>query len=324
MGMLPITPTHVQARKRIDQSPLDKAPAVPKGTTGEVQDFDRSAGMFFVDFGHPYGVVMASPDELTVVRRRNPAREPTFDVFDTQNPGADPDTRLGYAAVYDGIRMVLRGWHVTNDAQKVMEALARGKPLIDFGDADDELGPGFYVSAVPHLWMGRSTQKWSFLERMADEDRSTLSMALNKILLRQVQDQYITEGEYKRATKGLDRFVESVKDSFYAIELADQPYNISFWKPEFLEPLGLKTGKRPEVVEVELKGVFAGFTDMPARKQLTDIAMKGLSGIYLRGGLMTMAQMCVIRNEAIVKAVPGVWNGGFTKVLYAKNPRSKR
>lgn len=54
----------VVARRRIDQSPLSRAPAVPRGRRGTVEDLDQPTGDYLVDFGGRYGVVVVAPTEV--------------------------------------------------------------------------------------------------------------------------------------------------------------------------------------------------------------------------------------------------------------------
>lgn len=52
----------VIAKRKIEQSPLDDSPAVPRGTEGVVSDID--SGYLFVDFDEPWGVVVCDVDEI--------------------------------------------------------------------------------------------------------------------------------------------------------------------------------------------------------------------------------------------------------------------
>jgi len=53
---------NVIARRRIEQSPLTDAPAVPRGTVGYVDDEDFE--LLIVDFGEPYGHVICEPEDV--------------------------------------------------------------------------------------------------------------------------------------------------------------------------------------------------------------------------------------------------------------------
>lgn len=53
---------YVVARRRIEQSPLTDAPAVPKGANGYLDDVDEP--YVIVDFGEPYGHVLCEPEDI--------------------------------------------------------------------------------------------------------------------------------------------------------------------------------------------------------------------------------------------------------------------
>lgn len=237
-------------------------------------------------------------------RLKNPARlhNPTDPLFDTSNPPPDPDRALGYAGVYNERRKAIRAWHVTNDAKQTIELIESGIPLLEMGGEHRdlrELGPGLYMSAVPQLWIGRATKKWEFLEHLNPMQRQVLADALGEIVLGQRQTGYITEGEYEMANKDLGYFAEKGSVG-HVLQLAGQPFNIGFWKPDFLKPLGIKPGPEPEVVEFLVQGIFAGFDNQPQTRDIKDTIKGGLSGCFLRGGLVNIAQMVVWRDDAIV------------------------
>ncbi len=50
-------PDAVIAKRRIEQNPLSDAPAVPRGTKGDVADWVDCDEVLFVDFGGEFGVV---------------------------------------------------------------------------------------------------------------------------------------------------------------------------------------------------------------------------------------------------------------------------
>lgn len=240
-----------------------------------------------------------APKEVMEVMAELEGKNPVAAIFDTDDPPADPDHALGFAGVYSERQRAIKAWHVTNDAQRAIRIVQSGMPLTEMGHGLQELGPGFYMSAVPNIWIGRATSKWNFLEHLDEAQRLSLADALGPIVLEQRQTGYITESEYKRANRDLELFVDDANVGC-VIQLAGQPHNISFWKPEFLKPLGIKPGKEPEIVEVLARGIFAGFSDQPREKEIEGLLQDGFDGCYLRGGLMTVAQMVVWRNEAIV------------------------
>jgi len=60
----------VGARRTIHQVP-GKGPPVPRGTVGYVEDWDRisldAPAHYFVDFGPPWGVVLADDEDIGFV-----------------------------------------------------------------------------------------------------------------------------------------------------------------------------------------------------------------------------------------------------------------
>lgn len=249
----------------------------------------------------------AAPEAIADIMSRQAEANPIAPLFDTANPPDDPDRALGYAGVYDDRRQAIKAWHITNDAERTMELIEGGMPLIEMGGENKELrelGPGLYMSAVPQLWMGRATKKWEFLEHLDEGQRLSLADALGRIVLEQRQTGYITESEYKRANRDLELYVDDANVGC-VIQLAGQPHNIGFWKPDFLKPLGIKPGPEPEVIEFLIQGIFAGFDNQPQQKEIEGLIMDEFDGCFLRGGLVNIAQMVVWRNEAIV----GMKNG---------------
>lgn len=62
----------VRTTRTIYQAPRSTDPNVPRGTVGSIEDYDwinrrRGEVVFAVDFGDPYGVVIVSPDEITLL-----------------------------------------------------------------------------------------------------------------------------------------------------------------------------------------------------------------------------------------------------------------
>ena len=52
-------------------------------------------------------------------------------VFDTQAPPRSPDHALGFAGRYDEARRAIVAFHVTNDAERVRDAVRAGISLLD-------------------------------------------------------------------------------------------------------------------------------------------------------------------------------------------------
>jgi len=224
-------------------------------------------------------------------------------IFDTEDPPASPEHALGGAAIYDEATRTLRSWHVTDSPDKVAIALETEVPLTEFGDETDELSAGFYASAVPQLWIGRAVSKWDFLEELEPEQKVVLAEALRGAIDALPQG-YITDWERTRAYRDVELF--ETRDLTSALmSLAGQPYNIRFWRSDFLEALGIEPGPPPVPVEIRVAGTFAGFTNIPKRTDLEEAKDLGLDGAYLKGGFFTVAQMVVWNDDALLAF--GAW-----------------
>ena len=57
-----MTGSVVTAKRTIEQSPLDGAPAIRRGTQGHVED--EADDYLWVDFGEPFGVVACEESEV--------------------------------------------------------------------------------------------------------------------------------------------------------------------------------------------------------------------------------------------------------------------
>jgi hypothetical protein len=110
-------------------------------------------------------------------RRRRPRT-----VLRVRDTARCDDDNLGGAALMTS-ECDLRGWHVTDDPAKLIEAIESGN-IVKEEKAFQELGPGLYISAVPHVWTGRSTKKWAFLSKLDKSERRTLALALVETTVR--------------------------------------------------------------------------------------------------------------------------------------------
>jgi len=198
---------------------------------------------------------------------------------------------------------VLSCVHVTDDPSPVVEALQTGQPLTDTYERVvkgrmAELGPGLYCSNAPELWMGRSRRKWEFLDRLTREQRERIAQAvLNHPHM--TWPDYLTPSEKEIARRDLENFVETGHGGFL-VGLAGQPYNIPVWKPEFLEPLGIKPGPQPQTVPVEADGPIARVQAPITREVAEALQRAGFTGACDPGSLMGGYPQCVIwHNKAV-------------------------
>jgi len=197
----------------------------------------------------------------------------------------------------------LRGYHVTDDPKAVLTALRAGTPLdrgYDIAPHADLLASGLYFSGAPQLWVGRSANKWRFVDRLAADQRGQIAQAIRQDS-RFTGDWYLTDHEKERAARWLERFMES-GSAVYLQFLAEQPYNIHSWKPSFLAQFGLTNNDTPHHVPVQARGLFADVTSARLSDELV-ISLKqgGFDGAFVRGSIAFLPQAVVWYNRAVVQ-----------------------
>lgn len=220
-------------------------------------------------------------------------------IIDTVNVTPDDQWRLGNAAIAG--EGEIYGYHVTSNPKKILDSINSPKKLTaTYGYArQNELGPGLYISAVPHFWMGRAPNKFDFLNDLTDAQKSALA---NAILTNgsMTQPGYLSDGEKKQVQRDVQEFLNG--NSQAIIHLSGQPYNIVFWQPEFLKPLGIESSQSPTQLKVHLKGKFVSLeahTGHVAR--WGQFIRQGFDGGFTKGGFSTNPELVVWRKEAIVK-----------------------
>lgn len=199
--------------------------------------------------------------------------------------------------------------HVTDDPERVLDAVKNKRRLqAAYGSAGkfSELGAGLYASGAPQMWAGRATQKWSFLSRLDEAQRQRLADQLREILEDQRQRGYITEWEFERGVRDVTRGESSGTSSgtaFYWLTVADQPYNIAFWRASFLRPLGIEPDPEPSVVELRVEGPVAELTrSHPDPRLLRDLRRSGVVGAFTPAGWSTNPELVVWDVHAIKSA----------------------
>ncbi len=220
-------------------------------------------------------------------------------VIDTAMLRADDYYNFGNAAI--GGDGVLKGWHVTSKPQALISWIESGRDLKK--DMFDDLGPGLYMSAVPHFWSGRDTGKWSFLKKLDKNSTNRLLEKMTGVINGQRETGYISESEKKFALESFRLLREGQYDSADAlVEFSGQPYNIPFWKAEFLAPLGIEPGEKIGLVEIEAAGVFAELNYHPRESEIEKL-VQDYDGAFTRSGFSTSPQCVIYRRAAVVKAV---------------------
>lgn len=195
-------------------------------------------------------------------------------------------------------------FHVTDKPEQLIRAMRKRVNVVASYGAKGkhaELGPGLYLSGVPEFWMNRSTDKWSFLEKLTDAQRVRLLGALTSELDEQASSHYVSKGEYAYAMRYIDGVREGTYDSTALTSLAGQPYNIKFWTEQFLAPLGIDAGKAPSVVELEIVGRFAELRNSyPSATLLRMLRRSGIHGAYTRPSIATNPELVLWDSHAIL------------------------
>ena len=212
--------------------------------------------------------------------------------------------------------------HVTDDPQIVIKALkegrrrdtTRGEGLVgDLGTA------GLYFSVVPQLWTGRAHSKWTFLNEIDKEHLQSLIENLTSKVETQRKENYITQGEKEIALRDIGYVKSGELPPDQLVYLSGQPYNIEFWKPEYLKPLGIEQKHEPKIVDVCMEGKFADVTNFKSGNMgdlanlMEDLKSAKFDGALVKQGLFQTAQGVVWNNKAVkefasYKAETGVFS----------------
>lgn len=229
-----------------------------------------------------------------MIALENPTRlEGVVRVVDTRTPGLD----LGSAAVQVGDEVV--AWHVTDDPEPAARAIDQDALVRAYGSGRErraELGPGLYASASPQLWLSRARGKWDFLKRLRSADVVRLATALRGELAD--RQRFITSLERAYAERDIEHVLDGAYDSGVLVNLANQPYNIPFWRPEWLARIGVDPGATPQVVEVGVVGRLAELRDYPTAATLRALR-RVADGAYVRGSMAALPQIVVWNGDAV-------------------------
>ena len=225
-------------------------------------------------------------------------------VVDTRASNEDDNYKLGHAAWFEGNELV--GIHVTDNPEKVARILKTGADIgYSYNSGQirtEELGSGLYISAIPQSWMGRSPGKYDFAKHLTSQQKKRLADAiLNHPSV--IDTHYLASFEREYVRRDVKKFLDTnTSDAIdFIVSLAGQPYNIRFWEPDFLAPLGIKAAKQPEQVEVRAKGKFIDLTDRQGDYKLMEKLRPDFQGAFAKQGFTSTGQCCIWKTKAITK-----------------------
>lgn len=228
-----------------------------------------------------------------------------FPIVDTNNPTNLDQYRLGNAGVIENGEIL--GWHITDNPNKILEVINGNKKLTATYGASrgrySELGPGLYISAVPHMWEVRSSNKWDFIKDLTDKQRSILANYVRNHK-NMTEKGYLSTNEKERMLKDIDNFEKDPRHD-YALQFAQgQPYNIQISKPEVLQSLGINPGTQPTTLEFKLKGRFVDLSDDHRFPVIVKFIKDGFDGAFIKGGFSGDPQICIWKKESIIDVRP--------------------
>ena len=197
-------------------------------------------------------------------------------------------------------------YHVTDDPERVRRMLARGdvRLMAAYGKAGQhsELGSGLYVSGNPDFWVGRARGKWDFLKTLSGDKLHLLLILLRDEIEDLKKKKWLSSSEYERGIRDLKYVEDGHYDATILTMFAGQPYNIAFWKPEVLKPLGIEPGRKPRVLEIRVAGELADIRGGYSAPLFRRLRRAGVVGAYTRASMATNPEL-VIWNPRAVKSV---------------------
>ena len=108
-------------------------------------------------------------------------------------------------------------------------------------------------------------------------------------------------GEYERAKRDMTYVLEGHYEPSILTMMAGQPYNIKFWEPKYLAPLGIEPGRKPRVLEVRVDGKFGEVGQShPESVASPDPTPRRRCGAFTRAGISTNPELVIWDPKAIV------------------------
>lgn len=156
------------------------------------------------------------------------------------------------------------------------------------------------MSAYPQFWVGRSRGKWDFLDRLSRNE----VLAICKKLHQDVDHPYTPATTHERQTG--HRYIDQVENGDTIrtlVMLAGQPYNIKWWKPEWLQSICIEPGKPLRAIEFLVRGRFAKLRGAhPDPHLLRALRRAGIAGAYTAASFASSPELVLWRPDAIVDA----------------------
>lgn len=237
---------------------------------------------------------------LRRISRRNSSLKEIYGVIrivDTENVRSYDDAYVfGRAAEFDEEHGVV-AWHVTDEPERIVRLIEENADFFNlYGDERRaELGPGFYVSAIPHFWASRSTKKWDFIKEISVRKKG---IVLHKLREDIESQERITDRERETALRWIE-FAEKTKDLSALVMLASAPYSIRWSSEEWLSELGIEA-YRPRAVKVGIVGKFAELSqNYPDISTLHLLQESGIDGVFTRMSMGMNAEISVFRGKSV-------------------------
>jgi len=225
---------------------------------------------------------------------------PQDKIIDTNNLTGSEN--MGNAGVIQDGRII--AYHVSDHPEKVINILKQNLPLSlgrDQGKVGDLGTSGLYFSAVPQLWLNRSTEKWSFLNTLSESQLHKLIDSLIEDIKKQRKERYIADFEEEIGLRDLNYIKDGLLLRDLLVYYAGQPYNIEFWRKKYLNKLGIEPGPEPKIVEVELKGKFLDLTDQNISGSAMNEIISKYDGAFFRGTMGRDPQGVTWNNNSVLR-----------------------
>lgn len=223
---------------------------------------------------------------------------------DTAKGRIEPGRVMGGADVLPDNTLV--SWHVTDDPELVLHALAAQADLQATRPAGDLCG-GLYVSSFPDIWRSRSRKKWQFIEKLPPEAARTLSRAVLRELDRDFESGRLTASEHKRGRHDVEDYWLKRGHWEVLLNLASLPY--AFDIQGLARKEGVAEPFAPDIIEVIFEGRYLHLTS-DVREDSMAIAAEVLR---VEEALVDRDQLCQVWRDL-------GWDGAFTKAGMGTNP----